>query len=131
MNHRTGRKVGGTFRARAEKLSDPGGISDFLRQLIKDLKMTSLGTHIYDVPLAVKRLGQDLEHDEGGVTGVCVLSTSHAAIHTWPEEGAATFDVHSCRDFEPSVVEKLIKKMFETDDVEIYDVTYSLAPKSK
>lgn len=129
MNHRTGTKVGGTFRANAEQLSQPGKISEFLRQLIKDLGMTSLGTHIYDVPLAVKRLGQELEHDEGGVTGVCILSTSHAAIHTWPEEGAATFDVHSCRPFEPKTVEKLIRKMFETDDVEIYDLTASLNKK--
>lgn len=130
MNHRTGRKVGGTFRAHAKLLSEPGKISEFLRQLIKDLKMTSLGSHVYDVPIAVKRLGQELEHDEGGITGVTILSTSHAAIHTWPEEGAATFDVHSCRDFELKTVEKLIRKMFETDDVEIYDLTFSLASKS-
>jgi S-adenosylmethionine decarboxylase len=126
MNYRSGKKVGGTFRANAALLGNVGLISDFLRQLIVDLKMTSLGYHIYDVPMAVKRLGQELESDEGGISGLACLSTSHAAIHTWPEECGATFDVHSCRDFEIEVVENLIKKMFKTEDVEIHDLTSSL-----
>lgn len=126
MNHRTGRKVGGTFRADARLLSDVGLIHTFMTRLIKDLGMTALGYHMYDVPIAVKRLGQEVEADEGGVSAVCVLSTSHTALHTWPEEGAATFDVHSCRDFDPAVVETLISRMFETMDVEQYDLSYSL-----
>jgi S-adenosylmethionine/arginine decarboxylase-like enzyme len=126
MNHRTGRKVGGTFRADAKLLADVGLIHTFMTRLVNDLGMTALGYHMYDVPIAVKRLGQEVEHDEGGVSAVCVLSTSHAALHTWPEEGAATFDVHSCRDFDPDDVKSLISRMFETMDVDQHDLTYSL-----
>lgn len=129
MNHRTGRKVGGTFRADAKLLADVGLIHTFMTRLIKDLGMTALGYHMYDVPIAVRRLGQEVEADEGGVSALCVLSTSHAALHTWPEEGAATFDVHSCRDFDPSVVDRLIADVFQTTDVEMYDMTQSLQPK--
>ena len=32
----------------------------------------------------------------GGVTGTVLLAESHAAIHTWPEQGAATLDVYVC-----------------------------------
>jgi S-adenosylmethionine decarboxylase proenzyme len=38
-----------------------------------------------------------------GVSGVVVISESHAAIHTWPERGFAAVDVFSCNpnlDFE-------------------------------
>lgn len=126
MHIRSGRKVGGTFLADPNKLSDPGIISHFLRELIKCLEMTSLGYHIYDVPIAVKRLGQDPLTDEGGVTGLAVLSTSHAAIHTWPEEAGATFDIHSCRDFNPEVVENLIRNFFAAHKIDMYDLTFSL-----
>jgi len=33
----------------------------------------------------------------GGVTGLLPLSESHLACHTFPETGAATFDLHCCR----------------------------------
>lgn len=31
-----------------------------------------------------------------GVSGVVVISESHAAIHTWPERGIASVDIFSC-----------------------------------
>ena len=40
--------------------------------------------------------------DEGGVTGICVLSTSHCSIHTWPLRPFFVMDVYSCRDFDPA-----------------------------
>lgn len=41
-----------------------------------------------------------------GVTGVCIIETSHIAIHVWDEEspGLIQLDVYSCKDFDKSVV---------------------------
>lgn len=33
----------------------------------------------------------------GGVTGYVLLAESHLAAHTFPESGAATFDLYCCR----------------------------------
>jgi S-adenosylmethionine decarboxylase len=33
---------------------------------------------------------------EGGVTGLLMLSESHLACHTYPEEGYAAFSLYSC-----------------------------------
>jgi S-adenosylmethionine/arginine decarboxylase-like enzyme len=41
-----------------------------------------------------------------GVTGVCIIETSHIAIHVWDEEspGLIQLDVYSCKDFDKEVV---------------------------
>ena len=36
------------------------------------------------------------EQAQGGITGVVLLAESHLAVHTWPELGAVTLDVHVC-----------------------------------
>lgn len=35
--------------------------------------------------------------DEGGVTGLLLLSESHLACHTFPERGFAAFNLYCCR----------------------------------
>ncbi len=118
-----GMKVTGTFRAPPEFLADPGVVAHFLRNLTESIGMTALGHHIYDVPIAVKRLGQDPLADEGGVTGITVLSTSHAAIHTWPEESGARIDVDSCRAFDPEVLVELLRGYFNAYEIQLFDVS--------
>lgn len=34
--------------------------------------------------------------DEGGITGVVIVSESHITIHTWPERGFVNIDVFFC-----------------------------------
>jgi len=34
---------------------------------------------------------------EGGVTGLYLLTESHLSVHTYPEHGAATFNLYCCR----------------------------------
>lgn len=34
--------------------------------------------------------------EPGGVTGMVLLAESHLAVHTWPELGAVTLDIHVC-----------------------------------
>ena len=41
-----------------------------------------------------------LKHDfpGGGMSGVIIIGESHAAIHTWPEEGKAWVELATCGD---------------------------------
>lgn len=104
-------------------LASPGRVSDFLRKLVEDIDMHCLGNHIYDVPISLKRRGETPLHDEGGVTGMAVLTTSHIAIHTWPEDSGARIDVDSCRDFDPKVVEGLLMEFFRATEISLMDVS--------
>ena len=35
-------------------------------------------------------------HDDGGITGVIIVSESHLTIHTWPEKRYVNLDVFFC-----------------------------------
>lgn len=78
---------------------------------------------IYDVPLQIQKLGSEPYEDEGGVTGVLVLSTSHCAIHTWPLQNRAVMDLYSCRDFETEKILKTIIDVFDPDEVHVRDIS--------
>ena len=78
--HNKGTKMFGTFRASPGALSNIALVRRFMTELVRDIGMTELGTHFYDVPMSVKRLGQEPINDEGGLTALTVLSTSHIAM---------------------------------------------------
>ncbi len=82
--------------------------------------------HMYEVETEIEKLGKEPFEDEGGVTGVCVLSTSHCSIHTWPLRPFFVMDVYSCRDFDDAKVEKFLGKRLGAYDVQVTDVSHSL-----
>ncbi len=83
----------------ARALSDVGALREFLRDLTGVLRMQILvEPQAHEVPLQPDALATD--DDEGGITGFCVITTSHIAIHTWPLRHKFSMDVFSCKPFE-------------------------------
>jgi len=85
--------------------------------------------HMYEVETEIAKLGVEPFEDEGGVTGICVLSTSHCSIHTWPLRPFFVMDVYSCRDFDPAVVESHIQAKLGAYDIQVTDVSAALEYK--
>lgn len=91
---------------RAEVLSPPKDI-DYMKKWFEDLinaidmKILS-GPHLVYSEVAGNR----------GFTGVCVIETSHIAMHTWDECDPAVMqlDIYSCKDFE---IDRVIEKISE------------------
>jgi len=122
-----GRHIKVLGRGSAALLGDASNIETMLRDLIGILGMRILGEpHMYEVETEIAKLGVEPFEDEGGVTGVCVLSTSHCAIHTWPLRPFFVMDVYSCRDFDPSHVEQHLAKRIGGYDLQITDVSSAL-----
>lgn len=98
--------------------ADPGllGNVEHVRRAISDLVdacgMRVLGLYSHDVEIDIRKAGAEPFEDEGGVTAVGVLSTSHAAIHTWPARGFFVLDVYSCRDFDVERLTTVITEAF-------------------
>jgi S-adenosylmethionine/arginine decarboxylase-like enzyme len=122
-----GRHVKVLGRGTAALLANAKNVEATLRELIEILGMRLLGEpHLYEVETEIAKLGVEPFEDEGGVTGVCVLSTSHCTIHTWPLRPFFVMDVYSCRDFEPADVEAHLAKKLGAYDLQLTDLSFSL-----
>ncbi|MFC4766682.1 adenosylmethionine decarboxylase [Effusibacillus consociatus] len=66
-------------------LNDADLLERILTNLLQDLGMEILHTHFHRF------------HPQG-VTGAIIISTSHLAIHTWPEHKYAALDLFTCGD---------------------------------
>ena len=105
MDPRKGNHYKFLFIGDRKKLGDVELVKKFVGELIPAIRMTLLGeVHAYSVPIELAKASLECEEDEGGVTCVGVLSTSHVAIHTWPERSYAVLDVYSCREFDSDTV---------------------------
>jgi S-adenosylmethionine decarboxylase len=125
MSH--GRHVKVLGRGSPELLGNAVSVKSTLAELVELLGMRLLGEpHLYEVETEIAKLGVEPFEDEGGVTGVCVLSTSHCTIHTWPLRPFFVMDVYSCRDFEPAQVEEHLARRLGAYDVQITDVSFAL-----
>jgi S-adenosylmethionine/arginine decarboxylase-like enzyme len=125
MNH--GRHIKVLGRGSPSRMGDPNVIEKMLVEMIDVLGMRLLGEpHMYEVKTEIAKLGKQPFEDEGGVTGVCVLSTSHCSIHTWPLRPFFVMDVYSCRDFDPSTVESRLIERLGAYDLQVTDVSAAL-----
>ena len=85
-------------------------LNGWLRDLVKKIDMNLL-MGPYSIYL-------DKEGNRG-MTGVCIIETSHIAIHVWDEDvpGLMQLDVYSCKDFDKEVVFEHFE-CFKPQDIE-------------
>jgi S-adenosylmethionine decarboxylase len=125
MTH--GRHIKVLGRGSASRMGDVDTVKTMLVDLIDVLGMRLLDkAHMYEVETEISKLGKEPFEDEGGVTGVCVLSTSHCSIHTWPLRPFFVMDVYSCRDFDTSAVERFLSERLGAYDLQVTDVSAAL-----
>ncbi|HJT68288.1 MAG TPA: S-adenosylmethionine decarboxylase [Pyrinomonadaceae bacterium] len=55
----------------------------------------------------------------GGVSGLALLSESHLTCHTYPEFGAATFNLYCCRKRTAWPWEKMLREMLGAKEVRV------------
>ena len=84
-------------------------------KVIAALDMKALGpAHVYEVPVDPEVLRRVQEtgtfEDEGGITAIVVISTSHMSIHCWPLQGFFSLDAFSCKTFDPNLAKMIIQE---------------------
>jgi len=75
-----------------EALNNRARIVKFVEEIVTIAGMEKLS------PITVYKAEPVTEKDQGGWTGFCVVSESHASIHTFPFRRFLAFDMFSCKD---------------------------------
>jgi S-adenosylmethionine decarboxylase len=85
-----------------------------LLQLVDDLKMQLIfGPLFHEVEIEESKLTGDVFQDEGGVSGFCMIGTSHISIHVWPLRQHFSMDVFSCKQFDSLQARMTIEKFLD------------------
>lgn len=123
-----GRHIKILGRGAPELMRSVEQIRTLLNELVELLGMRCLGDpHLYEVEEEITKLGCEPFEDEGGVSGVVVLSTSHCAIHTWPLRSFFVMDIYSCRDFgNLEELKRLLQKRINAFQLKITDLSFAL-----
>jgi len=93
------------------------------KKLAEALEMQIImGPDFLEVELDPTKLQSDVFQDEGGITGMCVISTSHMSIHCWPIRKCFSMDVFSCKDFDGNKVKEIIWELLGVEEGNIVAV---------
>jgi S-adenosylmethionine decarboxylase len=68
---------------------------------------------------------------EAGVTGLIALTESHLACHTYPEHGAATFNLYCCRTRPEWNWDENLRAILGAETVNVTKIERGYDPKSK
>jgi S-adenosylmethionine decarboxylase len=111
-----------------EILSSAEKIGDFVVALIKQIGMRPLGQpHVYDIKNELIKAGLEPYPEEpDGITAICVLSTSHVAISTWPHRAYAVLDIFSCKHFDTEITRKFLEDNLMPSKMKVHDISFSM-----
>lgn len=92
----------------AETLANVEQLKLLFERIIRDLELHVLGDiswHKFPGP--------------GGVTGLALLSESHLTCHTYPEFGAASFNLYCCRNRTTWPWEEMLRELLDATEVNV------------
>jgi S-adenosylmethionine/arginine decarboxylase-like enzyme len=89
-------------------------LCQLFNQLTVALRMQPLGAvQVYEVPVDPRTLERVKEtgvfEDEGGISTLLAITTSHLSLHAWPLQRYFALDTFSCKDFDAEAALAIIR----------------------
>jgi S-adenosylmethionine/arginine decarboxylase-like enzyme len=128
IEHEPGNHYKVLFRADSRLLRHEGIANRCLKRMVRAIGCRPiLGPFSVTVEERIRQAEDEPWADEGGITGIIVLSTSHVAIHTWPIRGKAVLDAYSCRPFKSVELSRVLEGLYQPTELVIHDLSDSLS----
>lgn len=93
------------------KIGDLQFVFDFLNQLPDKIGMTKI-TQPYVFPYS------GLVPEDCGITGTVIIAESHITFHSFTNKDYFFFDIFSCKPFDYTLTEELIRQAFSVQNVD-------------
>jgi len=94
-----------------ERLRDLTSLQSLFARIIADLRLHPVGdTQWHQFPVS------------GGITGLCLLSESHVACHTFPEYGSLCLNVFCCRPRTEWDFRENLRRLLDADSVTVQSI---------
>lgn len=75
-------------------------LTSLFHDLAEVLDMQIIGEPTFvEIELDPKKLTGNEFQDDGGITGMCIISTSHFALHAWTLRKFFSMDIFSCKPY--------------------------------
>lgn len=98
-------------------------LTTLFQDLARSLEMTIIqGPTFLEVELDPSKLESAVFQDEGGITGSCIISTSHMALHAWPLRRFFSMDVFSCKEFDTGRAMNVIAESLGLASVNVLNI---------
>lgn len=105
----------------AAVLDDPNQLCNLFDELVSALGMEYLQRPTaIRVPVDPAALATDA--DDGGWSVICQITTSHLALHGWPQRGAFMMDIFSCHDFDVHHAESIVRDRLGVTQARVHNL---------
>jgi S-adenosylmethionine/arginine decarboxylase-like enzyme len=110
-------------------LTDTGHLKHVIEEIARISEMRIFNVSLTNVTDEILRTGDNPKSDEGGwsAQAMGLISTSHIALHAWPDKQSFMFDLVSCRDFNSGKVHHAIVDLLAVKEI-IYHATFNSNP---
>lgn len=115
------------FTAPSEQLRSEEKLFVFLRRAVKaiDCKIVA-GPLVATIEESKKPDNAKIWEDDGGISGIVILSTSHIAAHFWTQERYGVIDAYSCKPYDIAALLEEILRQYEAERWRISDLSFSI-----
>lgn len=98
-------------------------LTEMFEVLVQAMGMTIIVPPFFkEVTVEPELLTGDRFRDEGGISGLCMVNTSHLAVHCWPLRNAFMFDASSCKRFDSDVAVDILRRYLKADRLRVHRV---------